>query len=146
MLRTVTFLGTGNCLQLFELILQVRRFFFLFLIPPQVSIRLSTSRHSVLKAVIYSCLSAAPEISMKWRRLFVIQGFLYRDYTKYVIEETRKLDFNPSEPNDVYISRIAQLTSRRCILNIYSTNILTEYFKHAAHSPFFFVFKMSFIS
>ena len=23
-------------------------------------------------------------------------------------------------------------------LNIYSTNILTEYFKHAAHSPFFF--------
>ena len=29
------------------------------------------------------------------------------------------------------------ITSRRCILNIYSTNILTEYFKHAAHSPFF---------
>ena len=24
-----------------------------------------------------------------------------------------------------------------CILNIYSTNILTEYFKHAAHSPSF---------
>ena len=45
---------------------------------------------------------------------------------------------NPLAPNDVYISRNAQLTSRRCILNIYSTNILTEYFKHAAHSPFFF--------
>ena len=45
---------------------------------------------------------------------------------------------NPLAPNDVYIRRIAQLTSRRCILNIYSTNILTEYFKHAAHSPFFF--------
>ena len=44
-----------------------------------------------------------------------------------------------------YISRTAQLTSRRCILNIYSTNILTEYFKHAAHSPFF-LFKMPFIS
>ena len=38
----------------------------------------------------------------------------------------------------IYIYRTAQLTSRRCILNIYSTNILTEYFKHAAHSPFFF--------
>jgi hypothetical protein len=38
----------------------------------------------------------------------------------------------------IYISRTAQLTSRRCILNIYSTNILTEYFKHAAHSPYFF--------
>ena len=44
---------------------------------------------------------------------------------------------NPLEHNDVYISRTAQLTSRRCILNIYSTNVLTEYFKHAAHSPFF---------
>src|SRR5215469_11824830 len=26
---------------------------------------------------------------------------------------------------------------QRCILYIYSTNIRTEYFKHAAHSPFF---------
>ena len=45
--------------------------------------------------------------------------------------------FNPLAHNDVHISRTAQLTSRRCILNIYSINILTEYFKHAAHSPFF---------
>ena len=45
----------------------------------------------------------------------------------------------------IYMST-AQLTSRRCILNIYSTNILTEYFKHAAHSPFFSLFKMPFIS
>ena len=35
------------------------------------------------------------------------------------------------------VCRTAQLNSRRCILNIYSTNILTEYFEHAAHSPFF---------
>ena len=53
---------------------------------------------------------------------------------------------NPLAPNDVYISRTAQLTSRRCILNIYLTNIITEYFKHAAHSPFFSLFKMLFIS
>ena len=45
---------------------------------------------------------------------------------------------NPLAPNDVYIRRTAQLTSRRCILNIYSTNIITEYFKHAANSPSFF--------
>ena len=38
----------------------------------------------------------------------------------------------------IYICRTAPLTSRRCILYIYSTNIRTEYFKHAAHSPFFF--------
>ena len=41
-------------------------------------------------------------------------------------------------PNDPYMGRTAPLTSRRCILYIYSTNIHTEYFKHAAQSPFFF--------
>ena len=57
------------------------------------------------------------------------------------------ISINPLAPNDVYIRRTAQLTSRRCILNIYSTNILTEYFKHAAHSQFFLsLFKMPFIS
>ena len=37
----------------------------------------------------------------------------------------------------IYICRTAPLTSRCCILYIYSTNIHTEYFKHAARSPFF---------
>jgi len=41
-------------------------------------------------------------------------------------------------PNDLYISRTAPLTSKRCILYIYSTNVGTEYFKHAVYSPFFF--------
>ena len=47
---------------------------------------------------------------------------------------------NPLAPNDIYMymCRTAQLTYRRCILNIYSTNMLTEYFKHAARPPFFF--------
>jgi hypothetical protein len=39
----------------------------------------------------------------------------------------------------IYICRTAPLTSRRFILYIYSTNIRTEYFKHAAHSPFFYL-------
>ena len=42
---------------------------------------------------------------------------------------------NPLAPK--YICRTAQLTSRRCFLNSCSTNLLTEYFKHAAHFPFF---------
>ena len=46
------------------------------------------------------------------------------------------MGLNPLAPNDVYIRRTAQLTSRRCILNIYSTNILTGYVKHAADSVF----------
>ena len=33
---------------------------------------------------------------------------------------------NPLVPNDVYIRLTAQLTSRRCILNIYSTYILND--------------------
>ena len=46
---------------------------------------------------------------------------------------------NHLTPNDPYMSRTAPLTSKRCILYIYSTNIGTEYFKHALYSPFFFL-------
>jgi len=45
--------------------------------------------------------------------------------------------FNPLKPNDPYRGRIAPLTSKRCILYIYSTNIDTEYFKHDIYAPFF---------
>jgi len=41
-------------------------------------------------------------------------------------------------PNDHYSGRTAPLTTKRCILYIYSTNIRTEYFKHGIYSPFFF--------
>ena len=40
-------------------------------------------------------------------------------------------------PNDHYSGRTAKLTSKRYILYIYSTNIVTEYFKHGIYSPFF---------
>ena len=45
--------------------------------------------------------------------------------------------FNPLKPNETYSGRTAPLTSKRCILYIYSTNIVTEYFKHGVYSPFF---------
>ena len=41
------------------------------------------------------------------------------------------------KPNDHYIGRTAPLTSKRCILYIYSTNIGTEYFKCGIYSPSF---------
>ena len=54
---------------------------------------------------------------------------------------------NPMMPNDPYSGRTTPLTSKRCILYIYSTNIGTEYFKHGMYSPFFFsLFKMQFVS
>jgi len=45
--------------------------------------------------------------------------------------------FNLLTPNDDYTGRTAPLTSKRCILYIYSTNTGTEYFKHGIYCPFF---------
>jgi hypothetical protein len=53
------------------------------------------------------------------------------------------LHINRLTPNDPYMGRTAPLTSKRCILHIYSTTIGTEYFKHALYSPFFFSSKFS---
>jgi len=44
---------------------------------------------------------------------------------------------NPLTPNDHYSAHTAPLTSKHCILYIYSTNTGTEYFKHGINSPFF---------
>ena len=40
-------------------------------------------------------------------------------------------------PNNPYMGRTAPLTSKRCILYIYSANTGTEYFKRGIYSPFF---------
>jgi len=45
--------------------------------------------------------------------------------------------FNPLGPNDDYSGRTAPLTSKCCILYVYSTNIGIEYFKHGMYSPIF---------
>ena len=45
---------------------------------------------------------------------------------------------NPLTPNDPYSGRTAPLTSKRCVLYIYSTNIGTDYFKRGIYCPFFF--------
>ena len=52
-------------------------------------------------------------------------------------------EFNRLTPNDPYMSRTAPLTFKRFILYIYSTNIGTEYFKHALCYPFFLSSKCS---
>jgi len=44
---------------------------------------------------------------------------------------------NRLTPNDPCMGRTAQLTSKCCILYIYSTNIGTEYFKRSLYSPSF---------
>ena len=52
---------------------------------------------------------------------------------------------NPLTPNDPYRGSTAPLTSKRCILYIYSTNIGTEYFKHGIYCSFF-LFRIRFVS
>jgi len=44
---------------------------------------------------------------------------------------------NHLTPNGHFSGRTAPLTYRCYIFFIYSTNIRTDYFKHAANSPFF---------
>jgi len=44
---------------------------------------------------------------------------------------------NPLTPKDPYSGRTTPLTSKHCILYIYSTNTGTEYFKHGIYFPFF---------
>ena len=52
-----------------------------------------------------------------------------RRYEKMEIQSSQNKTFNLLSPNDDYSRRTTPLTSKCCILHIYSTNIGTEYFK-----------------
>ena len=47
-----------------------------------------------------------------------------------LINNVCRFCFNPLTPSDPYSGRTTPLTSKRCIIYIYLTNIGTEYFKH----------------
>ena len=69
------------------------------------------------------------------RIIQVRNGFLKSlRYAGYSVKV--KSSINTLTPNDHYNGRTAPLTSKRCILCIYSTNIGTEYFKHGIYSSF----------
>jgi hypothetical protein len=56
-----------------------------------------------------------------------------RNYQNFLLKlQLPFITLNPLTPNGHYSGRTAPLTSGSCILNIYSTNIRNEYFKHAA--------------
>ena len=85
-----------------------------------------------------------PHVLMNFRLFFIWKDWKFhcckhRATTLFL----RDMMFNLLTPNDPYMGRTAPLTSKRCILHIYSTNIGTEYFKHALYSPFFFSSKCS---
>ena len=68
------------------------------------------------------CISVTPDTDIIIKYIFSWQ-FIY--------------GLNRLTPNDPCMGRTTPLTSKRCILYIYSTNIGTEYFKHTLYSPFF---------
>ena len=58
-------------------------------------------------------------------------------YSGNLLKVLCRYTINRLTPNGPYMGRTAPLTSKRCILYIYSTNIGTEYSKRALYSPFF---------
>jgi len=56
------------------------------------------------------------------------------DFLQNMCAPLLSTSFNPLTPDDHYSGRTAPLTSKRCVLYIYSTNIGTEYFKHGIYS------------
>ena len=61
-----------------------------------------------------------------------VRELLRRGHSNVVTFVDDISSFSPLKPNDLKKHRTAHLTSRCCILYIYSTNIRIEYFKHAA--------------
>jgi len=67
------------------------------------------------------------------RNIFLFEEFKeFETGFKITYKTVQDFSLNLLKPNDIYICRTTALTSRHYILNIYSTNIHTEYFKHAA--------------
>ena len=63
--------------------------------------------------------------------IFLLLNTIINPYNRSCVFMTDiYLTINPFTPNIYYSGRTAPLTSKRCILYIYSTNIGTEYFKH----------------
>ena len=97
----------------------------------------------ILQSVTVHCryLASYAMLYVPWR----IWGLSPRREERFLCfsEYPACFSFNRLTPNDLYMSRTAPLTSKCCILYIYSTNVGTEYFKHALYSPFFSLQKCS---
>jgi len=105
-------------------------------VPPLVGyFTKNTQSFSSLECNATYCLVWAFGVVSIWKMLKHFKDFQRRRLR----HSNRNLDrqINPLTTKDPYIGRTASLTSKRCILYIYSTNIGTEYFKHGLYSPFF---------
>ena len=92
---------------------------------------------------MYRMLGAPQGRSGRVRKILPPSGFdlqIVRPVaSRYIHKHNTPANINRLTPNDPYMGRTAPLTSKRCILYIYSTNVGTEYFKHALYSPVFYL-------
>jgi len=89
---------------------------------------------SMFWSVAYPTTPYLPTLSDK-QHDFRRWGWGFTEYTRVLIFS--KNVFQPLRTVRPIYRTGAPLTSKCCILYIFSTNINTEYFKHAAHSGFF---------
>jgi hypothetical protein len=109
-------------------------------------------KHQILRAErVYTRYGPCIMLTIRGLESRRYKAYLPRRYSGLITEaeitaiNDRHIVLNHLTTNCHFSGRTAPLTSRRCILYIYSTNIYTDYFKHAAHS-LFFLFKIPFIS
>ena len=101
-----------------------------------VSVCLSLARHPQRMRRIVSCFGLCLSVYLSSGMhsacavLYYVLACLSQPYLS-------TFSLNPLKPNDLYKGRTAPLTSKRCILYIYSTNTGTEYFNHGMYSQFF---------
>ena len=86
--------------------------------------------HTKLYPLFPHCYSSWTTRLWRWVPAFLI------NIGKYCRKTQCHVLINPLMPNDHYSGHIAPLTSKHCILYIYSTHTGTEYFKHGIYSPF----------
>jgi len=106
----------------------------------------SVYEHFGLRTTFRNELSSWTEVCLYLVLILQDEVIFIQDILKEKVQiQMKNVSINPLTPNDAYSGRTAQLSSKRCILYIYSTNIGTEYFKHGIYSPFFLL-KMQFVS
>ena len=98
-------------------------------------IEISKLSHAYLGATPYSLCFYCKFVSLEVPTCRILSYFSC--LTFFFAEKHGVVLFYHLTPNDPFMGRIAPLTSKRCILYIYSTDVGTEYFKHALYSPFF---------
>ena len=81
-------------------------------------------------------VSVSPEEGLHLKEIFAVEMLGYFAFWLLTAGKPYRPIINPLTPNDDYSGRTTPLTSKRCILYIYSTNTGTEYFKHGIYSPF----------